>query len=372
MRISTWVLPLLLGLLVVGCGGGGGGSSAPATGFVTVLVGDKPIDDLRAVWLTVREIEFNMTGGKKHVFVGMDEPINLMELTNLTEALMINEEIVTGKGTKIRLLLDDLAIERKESPEDAEPEMVPVPAGGWIELNPQGPFEVRAGQTIYVMIDFLLDDSLVHVVETDTDEYRFRPQVFAEIKAEGDESRLVRLKGTARGVNPNDDTFELCDLRREAGNGSSNNLYDCVIIDINTDTETGDDTLVIENGSMLEENAIVTAFGFMDFGAPEDTMNAEVLVAGMDEPIITESGIATSVPPQDLEIDQSATGGPAQFNVKLMDGWKSFLTDDPETTGVPMVLDDIEAFGFAVEPATVPPSMDAFLFVYKRPQIPPP
>ncbi len=375
MRISTWVLPLLLGLLVVGCGGGGGGSSAPATGFVTVLVGDKPIDDLRAVWLTVREIEFNMTGGKKHVFVGMDEPINLMELTNLTEALMINEEIVTGKGTKIRLLLDDLAIERKESPEDAEPEMVPVPAGGWIELNPQGPFEVRAGQTIYVMIDFLLDDSLVHVVETDTDEYRFRPQVFAEIKAEGDESRLVRLKGTARGVNPNDDTFELCDLRREAGNGSSNNLYDCVIIKMDN-TVDGEDTLLIENGSLLVENAIVTAFGFMDFDPDpsKDTMNAEVLVAGMVEPIIAESGIATLVPPN-LQIDQSAAGGPAQFDINpTAAGWKNFpgVTENPETTGEVMVMDDIEAFGFAIEPATTPPSMEAFLFIYKRPQIPPP
>jgi hypothetical protein len=150
--MSTWVLPLLLGLLVVGCGGGGSGSSAPATGFVTVLVGDKPIDDLSAVWLRVREVEFNMTGGKKHVFVGMDESINLLELTNLTEALMLSEEIVTGKVTKIRLLLDDLAIERNGSPVNADREV--VPAGGWIELNPQGPFEVRAGETIYVMIDF--------------------------------------------------------------------------------------------------------------------------------------------------------------------------------------------------------------------------
>lgn len=347
---------------------GGGGSSAPATGFVTVLVGDKPIDDLRAVWLRVREVEFNMTGGKKHVFVGMDESINLLELTNLTEALMINEEIVTGKGTKIRLLLDDLAIERKESPEDADPEVVPVPAGGWIELNPQGPFEVRAGETIYVMIDFLLDDSLVHVVETGTDEYRFRPQVFAEIKAEGDESRLVRLKGTARGVNPIDDTFELCDLRREAGNGSSNNLYDCVIIKMDN-TVDGEDTLVIENGSMLEENAIVTAFGVMDFDPDpsKDTMNAVVLVAGMDEPIIAESGEATSVPPPNLQIDQSAAGDPAQFDINpTVAGWRSF-TENPETTGEVMVMDDIEAFGFAVDPATVPPSMDAFLFVYKRP-----
>jgi len=368
MGVPTFILSLLLGLFVVGCGGGGNDTT---TGSVTVLIGDKPIHDLRAVWLTVREIEFNMTGGKKDVFVGMDEPINLLELTNLTEALMLNEEIVTGKVTKIRLLLDDLAIERVDSPEDAEPEVVPVPAGGWIDLNPQGPFDVRAGETIYVMIDFVLDGSLVHVVETGIDEYRFRPQVLVEIKTEGDESRLVRLKGTARGVNPNDDTFELCDLRREAGDGSSNNLYDCVVIDMNTDSEAGDDTLVVENGSMLEENAMVTAFGFMDFDAPLDTMNAEVLVAGTDEPIIAEFGVATSVPPSDLQIDQSAAGGPAQLDINLMAGWKSFpgVTDSPATTGDAMVDDEIEAFGFTVDPATVPPSMDAFLFVYKRPQV---
>lgn len=362
MRVSKWVFALLFGLTVFGCGGGGSGGDNTATGSVTVLVGDGPIDDLEAVFLTVNEVRFNMAGGNDHVLLETPQEIELLQLGNLTEVLLM-EEIVAGKVNKIRLNLDDLAIVRAggDPADPADREMLPVPAGGWVELNPQGGFDVRAGETIHVVLDVPIEDS-VQVVQNGTGEYRFRPQIFAEIHTEGESGRLVRLKGIARGVNDTVDGFDLCDLRREAGDGATNNnLFDCVHInDANA--------VVVENGDMLEENVTVTAFGFMDFSADEDTMNAEVLVAGTDQPIVAEKGTAKAVPPDPMVLEQlDMDGMPTELNVNLLPDWKSFpgVTTMPVTTDPVTVDDDVEAFGFRPDPTV--PSMDSFLFVYKRP-----
>lgn len=73
-------------------------------------------------------------------------------------------------------------------------EVLDVPAGGWIEVNPQGGFEVRAGETITMLIDLDLERSL-HVTQGGNGSYEFRPQVFTQIYSQGDPSRIVRLKG---------------------------------------------------------------------------------------------------------------------------------------------------------------------------------
>jgi hypothetical protein len=355
MRVSKYVFALLFGLLAFGCGGGGSGGGTAATGSITVLIGDGPIENLDEAWLTVRELRLNMAGGNNHVVLDTPQTIELLQLHNLTEVLLM-EQIVTGKVNKIRLLLDDLEIVRM----DGSMDMLPVPAGGWVELNPQGGFDVRAGETIYVMIDVDMKRS-VQVVEGGNGDLNFRPQVFAEIYAHGDESRLVRLKGTARGVNDTVGSWDLCDLRREAGDGgSNNNLYDCVRIN-------DGNAVVVENGDVLEENVTVTAFGFMAFDEAEDTMNAKVLVTGTDEPIVSESGRALAIPPNPMVIEQFTDDeAPMEFNfaVNLLPDWKSFPgVTDPATTGEVMLDDDIEALGFS----TGATSMDAFLFVYKRP-----
>src|SRR4030095_6011492 len=164
--------------------------------------------------------------------------------------VLLTEEIVSGRVNKVRLLLDSMEIVRKGS---VEHESIDLPAGGWIELNPQGGIEVRAGESITVFIDIDLESSL-HVVQNGNSGYEFRPQVFIEIYSEGDPSRVVRLNGTARGVNPSVDGFDLCDLRRESGDGGNENLMDCVhIVDA--------DASVYENPAALEEGATAPGLG---------------------------------------------------------------------------------------------------------------
>jgi Domain of unknown function (DUF4382) len=353
MRLFTRVPILVLALIAVGCGGGSGGSGeAQGAGRVTMLIGDAPIDDLTKVWITVSEVELNMTGGKKDVVLNPPQRIELLSLQNLTEVLL-SEEIVSGRINKVRLLLDNLEILRASSTSPDDLEVLDVPAGGWIELNPQGGIEVRAGETITIFIDVDLERSL-HVVQGGNGSYEFRPQVFTEIYSEGDPSRIVRLKGTARGVNPTTDGWDLCDLRRESGDSSNANLMDCVHI-VDTDASA------YENPSALAENSTVTAFGYMDFGAAEDTMHAKVLVIGEEKPIVTEIGRVDALPDVDtitIDIDPAVTEIRASAN--LLPGAVT-VERHGDTTETLEVEDDVEAVGFRAADQ----SLDTFLVIHE-------
>jgi hypothetical protein len=350
MRHLTFIPMLLLALVAGGCGGGSGGGSGE-TGSVTLLIGDAPIHDLTEVWITVSEVELNMAGGKKDVVLDAPQRIELLSLQNVTEVLL-TEEIVTGRINKIRMHLDRLEILREGA---NELESLDVPAGGWIELNPQGGIEVRAGETITIFIDVDLERSL-HVVQGGNGGYEFRPQVFIEIYSAGDPSRIVRLKGIARGVNPTIEGFDLCDLRREAGDGSHENLMDCVHI-------VDGDASVYENGSGLEEGAVVTAFGYMDFAAVEDTMNAKVLVVGEELPIETEIGRVDALPDADsisIDIDPEATELLVTANLLPDAVVVERHGDAAETLELE---DDVEAIGFRAADE----SLDTFLVIHEDP-----
>jgi hypothetical protein len=351
MRMSLSLVSLLFAALLAGCGGGSGGGPEGGTGRVTLLVGDGPIDDLAEAWITVREVRLVMSGGKDEVVLDVPQKIELLGLRNLTEVLLM-EEIVSGRVNKIRLLLDDLEVVR----EDGTRDVLDVPAGGWIDLNPQGGIEVRAGETITVFIDVDLARS-VHVVAGGNGRMQFRPQVFVELLSAGDPSRLVRLKGIARGVNPTTDTWDLCDLRRESGDGSPENLVDCVHVD-----DAG--SAVFANGAELADGVTVTAFGYMDFAAAEDTMDAEVLVTGTAKPIVPVDGTVTALTasPPSIGIDTDPTAATSLVTANLVSGAR--LIPRAGTTGAPAVSDVIEAFGFATG---APTTVDAFLAVYARP-----
>jgi len=340
-------------ILLAACGGGGSGGSQE-TGRVTMLVGDAPINDLSEVWITVSEVELNMAGGKKDVVLDTPERIELLSLQNLSEVLL-SEEIVTGRINKVRLLLDKIEILREGGTSPDNLEVLDVPAGGWIELNPQGGIEVRAGETITMLIDVDLERSL-HVIEGGNGSFEFRPQVFIEIYSEGDPSRIVRLKGTARGVNPTTDGWDLCDLRRESGDSTNENLMDCVhMVDAGAS--------VFQNPSALEENSIVTAFGYMNFEATEDTMNAKVLVIGDAKPIVTEIGRVASLPDADtimIDIDPAATELLVPAN--LMQGAVT-VERHGATTATLDVDDNVEAVGFRAADE----SLDTFLVIHEDP-----
>ena len=107
MRLITLIPTFVLALIAGGCGGGSGGSGgSQEMGRVTMLIGDAPIQDLTEVWITVSEVELNMTGGKKDVVLNPPQRIDLLRLQNLTEVLL-SEEIVSGRINKVRLLLDN-------------------------------------------------------------------------------------------------------------------------------------------------------------------------------------------------------------------------------------------------------------------------
>jgi hypothetical protein len=352
MQFRALLFVLISAAAGVGCGGGSGSDSSES-GSLTMLIGDAPINDLDQVWITVGAVELNMAGGKKEVVLDTPQSIELLSLRNLSEVLL-TEEIVSGRVNKVRLLLDSMEIVRKGS---VEHESIDLPAGGWIELNPQGGIEVRAGESITVFIDIDLESSL-HVVQNGNSGYEFRPQVFIEIYSEGDPSRVVRLNGTARGVNPSVDGFDLCDLRRESGDGGNENLMDCVhIVDA--------DASVYENPSALEEGATVTAFGYMDFSATEDTMNARVLVIGEEKAIESDVGRVDGLPDANtilVDVDPEATE--LLVTAHLLPD--AVVVERHGLTVETLEVEDlVETFGFRAADG----SLDTFLAIHEDPTV---
>jgi hypothetical protein len=208
-----------------------------------------------------------------------------------------------------------------------------------------------------MLIDIDLERSL-HVTEGGNGSYEFRPQVFIELYSVGEVSRIVRLKGTARGVNPTTDSWDLCDLRSESGDSSNPNLMDCVHI-----VDTG--ASVFQNPSALEENSTVTAFGYMDFAAAEDTMNAKVLVIGEEKPIVTEIGRVASPPDAgSITIDTDPSDAEHLVTANLLPG-RVVVERHGSTTAMLELEDNVEAVGFAADaPLT---TVDTFLVIHANP-----
>jgi hypothetical protein len=71
---------------------------------------------------------------------------------------------------------------------------VQLPANGRIDLNPQGPFEISAGEDLVIQIDFDLARS-IKLTTTGSGRYRFRPVVFIDVLDQTASLRLSKLFG---------------------------------------------------------------------------------------------------------------------------------------------------------------------------------
>lgn len=199
MRLASL---LSVALVVVGCGGGGSGSGASPTppsgsggqsvqtGGIAVLLGDSPLDGVAEVNILVREVVLiGGSDGQIDLDVTIDEPINLLALQNLTE-LLVATDVPADTYSKIRLYIDELEIVEV----DGDRELAQLPANGKIDLNPQGEFEISAGEDLVVQIDLDLERS-IKLTQTGNSGYRFRPVVFIDVIDQSEGLRPSRFVG---------------------------------------------------------------------------------------------------------------------------------------------------------------------------------
>ncbi|MBN1417534.1 MAG: DUF4382 domain-containing protein [Planctomycetes bacterium] len=178
------VLAFVPALFLPGCkGSGGGGEAVPGggTGTVAVLLADGPADDFVEIRIRVTEISLLPADGSDDdgpVIVYHDaggHEINILDLRDEDFILTINNDVPAGRYDKIRMRVSE--IEAVGGPCST----MKLPSGK-IDLNPRGPFEVKAGGSITVRLDIDANKSL-HIVQAGhSGKCIFRPVVFVDIE----------------------------------------------------------------------------------------------------------------------------------------------------------------------------------------------
>jgi Domain of unknown function (DUF4382) len=212
LRICALALPLAL-LALAACSNGGSGGSAAAgagTGSVGVLLTDGPTNDFCAIPVTISEVLLLSDSGQISVFQGT-KTVDLLKLRNNTELFTVGSEVPAGRYSKIRLVVS--AVQLAETCDDAGNPLDPVidvaVPSKKIDLNPRGGFEVRGGELLLIQLDMDAEKS-IHIHQTGSGKYQFRPVIFVDTFTGALPDRLVLLSGEVNALDLATGSFDLC------------------------------------------------------------------------------------------------------------------------------------------------------------------
>jgi hypothetical protein len=188
LKNSFWIMVLLFSTIILfacdggGSSSGGGGSSAGGdTGTVTVGLTDNSTYKYKAVYVTIKELQFNrkdpssdMSNKSWEVFATPNKTYNLLRLVNGVSETLGDKEFPVGDYKQIRLIIGETP--ESENNNEGEPHpyanYVGLKDGSYVPLKiPSGlqtgiklvhNFVVERGKTIELLLDF---DACRSVVE---------------------------------------------------------------------------------------------------------------------------------------------------------------------------------------------------------------
>jgi len=220
----SWWPAFILILLLGSCGGSSDTSQSlqpqDGMGKVALLFTDLPSEDFDHIWISFDEVILLGADGQQQVYGQLAEDtgmtIDLLDLENVMDLAFIRE-VPAGMYSKVRLHLTGIDLVKGEvvTPVD-------LVANGKLDLNPQGSFEVRAGQLLFIQLDMDANRSFqLHQGGNGT--WHFRPVVFMDIYGDFDSQRLMRVFGDMVAVDNADapTTFDLCPTGMISHYGSS-------------------------------------------------------------------------------------------------------------------------------------------------------
>ena len=221
----SWWPAIILILLLGGCGGSSDTSQSlqpqDSMGKVALLFTDLPSEDFDHIWISFDEVTLLGADGQQQVYGQLPEDtvmrIDLLDLAQVTDLAFIRD-VPAGMYSKVRLHITEITLQN----DGQDPIDVPPVANGKLDLNPQGSFEVRAGQLLFIQLDMDANRSFQYH-EAGNGTWHFRPVVFMDIYGDYDTQRLMRVFGEVIAV---DDpaaptTFDLCPTGMISHNGSS-------------------------------------------------------------------------------------------------------------------------------------------------------
>lgn len=201
------------------CGGGGSGSSEPATGSVSMNITDAPATDFSNVTVAFTEIRLKPEDGEWISFpLEGFETINMLDLQEgVSEPLITNKEVLAGRYTGLRLIVDEdvrKSYVKFESTGDTEYTLA-VPSGQQSGLKLQGNFIVAADTSTSFTVDFDVSKAIVDPQGAGAPaDYFLRPAL-----------RLVDNSKVGSIVGEVD--YALINSTRSADDGGENTLANC-------------------------------------------------------------------------------------------------------------------------------------------------
>ena len=172
------------------------------TGTIEVRVTDAP-GDVEEILVTVSEVDVHKAGTDEEdgvwITLGIDEnTFNLLELEEL-ELTLATEVVAAGKYTQLRMTIFEVWV----TLEGEDPVEATVPSG---KLKFVRPFDLEAGGTITLVVDF---DAAESIVVTGNGKVIFKPVVKLEIQQGGKSHQLTTVEGTISAVDTEEPDFSV-------------------------------------------------------------------------------------------------------------------------------------------------------------------
>jgi hypothetical protein len=179
-RASKWLICIISIFFVWACGGGSGGTSgSDSTGTLALSLVDAPGGSYGAVYVTIQEVQVCLRDGmceaedkaeacdcRWETVATVNQTYNLLELVNGVMAGLGQKDLEAGTYNQMRLLLGSNQDETLHPfpqylIEDGQVREMKVSSGYQTGIKLVHPFEIVAGLTTELILDFDVADSVV-------------------------------------------------------------------------------------------------------------------------------------------------------------------------------------------------------------------
>ena len=221
--------------------------SGPAlsTGTIEVRVTDAP-GDVEKILVTVSEVKVHKASTDEEdgvwITLGIVEntSFNLLELEELELTLAVGEEVDAGKYTQLRMTIFEVWV----TLDGEDPVEATVPSS---ELKFVRPFELEAGGTIALVVDF---DAAESVVVTGNGKVIFKPVVTLAIQQGGKPQELT-VEGTISALDTEEPDLSVSIIP---------DVGDAIVLIVNPQTEITLDDVAATLDELSEGDRIIASY----------------------------------------------------------------------------------------------------------------